>query len=259
MGRFEEALSANEFVVTAELDPPRGADLERLKKLASRLDGFVDAIVLSDNRRAVARLNPLIPAEALGAGGVEVILTLTCRDRNRLALQSDLLAAKAAGVETVLLVTGDFVTLGDQPDAKPVYDLDSVQALQLASRLAEGRDLAEAQLEGPARFFLGAALAAGANPLPPQILKFGKKIEAGADFFISQPLDDLDQLKGFLAQIGKTEARIIAGVEVKAGEDLDAGARLFKEIKGSGLAVGVHLAAPDHDESLVDLLKRCGL
>ncbi len=259
MAKFEEALAADKFVVTVELDPPRGGDLAALKKVAGQLKGRVDAVVLSDNRRAVARLNPLTAAEALKSDGVEVILTLTCRDRNRLALTSDLLAAQAAGVENVLLVSGDFVTLGDQPDAKPVYDLDSVQALQLAGRLAEGRDLSEAELDGPARFFLGGVVAVGANPLPPQVIKFKKKIQAGAGFFITLPLSGLDQLKNFIDHIGSTEAKIVAGVEAKTAEDLAAAASLFKEVKGSGLAAGAHLATPDHDESLVDLLDRCGL
>jgi len=258
MPEFEKALAEKDFVVTVELDPPRGVDLKPLQELAAALGSRIDAVVLSANRAAKARMNPLLAAQALAQQGSEVILTLTCRDYNRLALASDLLAAKAAGVNNLLLVSGDHVTLGDQPEAKPVYDLDSTQALQMAVQMAQGRDMAGQEME-PVSFFLGAAAAPRANPLAPQVFRLHKKTEAGASFFITQPLSDLEQLKNFVQQIKSLETKVIAGVEAASPEDLEAAANLCREIKASKLAAGVHLSAPDHQDSLTALLDKCGL
>ena len=258
MSEFEKALADKDFVVTVEVDPPKGINLNPLKELAAKLKERVDSLVISDNRGAVVRQSPLLAAAALKEGGAEVILTMTCRDRNRLALTSDLLAAASAGLENILLVSGDFVTLGDHPDGKPVYDLDSVQAMGLAAELAKGRDLAGGEIDGPARFFTGSSVAAGANPLIPQVIKFQKKIRAGARFFMTQALTDLKQLKNFKDQAGPVEAWILAGIEAQSPDELDAAANLAKEIKSSGLAAGVHLAVPDHQDRLPELLDMCG-
>lgn len=254
MSRFAEVLRAKDFVLTVELDPPRGPELGSLAELASSLADKVDAVVVSDNRLASARLSPVLASRhLLQHSGAEVIMTLTGRDRNRLALTSELLAAAAAGVENLLLVSGDFVSLGDQPGAKPVYDLDSVQLLLLASGLNEGRDPA-GDLEGPATFFLGAGLAPEARPLEPQVIKLKKKLAAGADFLITRPLRGLEGLQEFAAVAGTPPVKLIAGVEVPAEGEPQVALELAREVKASGLAAGVHLAWPGAQERLPELL-----
>lgn len=260
MPELSQALGQKKFVVTVELDPPRGVDVAKALDLAGRLAGRIDAVVVSDHRQACPRQSPWWLAHLLREKtGLAVVATLTCRDRNRLALTGDILAAAAAGVGALLLVSGDFVTLGDHPGAKPVYDLDSVQALQLARTLANGRDLAGQPLEGAPALFLGAVAAPAARPLEPQLIKFRKKLQAGADFFITRPLGAVDELRAFLERNGPPGVPLIAGVEAKGTGDAQAAAALFKQVRDSGLAAGVHLSLPQAQEGLLDLLTACGL
>ncbi len=259
MPEFSQALSQKEFVVTLELDPPRGVDTTRLTETAKALQGRVDAVVISDHRGATPRQSPLWAAHLLRESGLAVVLTMTCRDRNRLALTGDILAAGAAGLQSLLLVSGDFVTLGDHPGAKPVYDLDSVQALQLAEVLRAGSDLAGQALTGAPELFAGAVAAPAATPLEPQLIKFRKKLQAGAKFIITKPLAEAGQLRSFLERSGGVEIPLIAGVEAAGPEALDDAARLLADLRGSGMARGVHLSMPSAPERLADLLKACGL
>jgi len=260
MTSFAQALQDKPFVVSLELDPPRGADLAAFMDLAGALAGRVDALVLSDHRGAVPRMSPWWPAHRLVEHTpAEVIVTLCCRDRNRLAMTGDLMAMSAAGVENLLVVSGDFTTLGDHPQAKPVYDLDSVQALLLAGRLAQGRDLAGAELMGAPRFFLGAVAAPAATPWEPQAAKLRKKINAGAGFLVTLPIQTPAPLEGFWARVGAGPVPLIAGVEVGEPGQRTAAAALVKEIKAGGLANGVHLAMPAAQADLPALLDACGL
>ncbi|MFH1033468.1 MAG: methylenetetrahydrofolate reductase [Pseudomonadota bacterium] len=259
MSKFAQALADKDFVLTVELDPPRGVDTAPLMELAGRLASRVDAVVISDNRGAVPRLGALAAGQLLAAGGLEVILTLTCRDMNRLALTSQMLGAGAAGIGNLLLVSGDYVSLGDHPGAKPVYDLDSVQALGLAATLAAGSDLAGQELAGAPRFFLGAAVAALAEPLPPQLIKLKKKVQAGAGFIITQPMQSLEQLRSFCQQVASLGVKVLAGLEVADPGQRQAVADLLKEVRGSGLVAGAHLSMPAAQGDLPALLDACGL
>ena len=223
MTSFAQVLEAKDFVVTVELDPPKGVDTTVQEERAAALSGRVDALVLSDNLGARARLAPVALAGRLReAVDCALIVTLTCRDRNRLGLTSEMLALAAAGVETLLVVSGDHPTLGDHPGAMPVYDLDSVQALQLAAELNQGRDLAGNALESAPRLLAGATCAPQASPLEPQLVKFRKKLGAGAHFFITLPLDEAAAVDRFREQAGgeAAEVPILAGVEV--GAEMDA-------------------------------------
>jgi len=259
MAKLAQALADKKFVVTVEMDPPRGVSTASLEALAGGLAGRVDAVVLSDNRGACPRQAPCWLAHCLCArAGLEVVMTLTCRDRNRLALTSEMLAAAAAGVENLLLVSGDFVSLGDHPGAKPVYDLDSVQALQLAAALMAGHDLGGQALADAPSFFLGSSLAAHANPLGPQIIKYRKKVQAGAGFFITQPLSSMETLRAFLAQAGEPGAPLLAGVEVGTSDELEAKADLARQIKAAGLAAGLHLSLPARPQEMPAFLSACG-
>jgi methylenetetrahydrofolate reductase (NADPH) len=260
MPELSMALGQKDFVVTVELDPPLGVDVSRVLALAGRLAGRVDAVVVSDHRQACARQSPCWLAHLLRErAGLAAVMTLTCRDRNRLALTGDILAAAAAGVRELLLVSGDFVSLGDQPGAKPVYDIDSVQALQLARGLAGGQNLAGQTLEGAPELYLGAVVAPAANPLAPQLVKFRKKIQAGAGFFISRPLKEVAELRAFLERNGAPGVPLIVGVEAKGAEDIPAAAALFGQLRAAGLAAGAHLSLPGAQDSLPDLLTACGL
>jgi len=145
--------------------------------------------------------------------GFEPVFQATCRDRNRLALQSDLLSAAALGIENVLILTGDHPTLGDHPEAKPVFDLDSVQLLQVAVKLQEGFDMKGNKLEGAApKFCLGAVVNPGADPLEPQIIKMEKKIAAGAEFFQTQAVYDIKIFENFLSKIRHLKTVILGGI-----------------------------------------------
>jgi 5,10-methylenetetrahydrofolate reductase len=159
------------------------------------------------------RLGSLAVSSLLKQKGFEPIYQLTCRDRNRLALQSDLLSAAALGIENVLVLTGDYTTLGDHPEAKPVFDLDSVQLLQVAKGLQQGIDMKGNKLEDiPPKFCLGAVVNPGADPIEPQILKMEKKIEAGAEFFQTQAVYDIKVFENFLSKIKYLKTTIMAGI-----------------------------------------------
>lgn len=259
MTSFAQAIKDKGFVVTAELDPPRGVDLGPLMELAGRIGQKVDALVVSDNQGANLRQAPWWAAHRLAeTTPAEVILTLTCRDRNRLSLGGDILAAAASGVDNLLLVSGDFVSLGDHPQAKPVYDLDSVQALMLAQGLAQGHDLNGQELAGAPEFCLGAVLAPEARPLAPQLVKLRKKRAAGAGFFITRPLSGPDALKTFLQEAGELGAPLIAGVQARSPEGVAAAAEMAKAIRAGGLAQGLHLSASGDPETLASLVEACG-
>jgi 5,10-methylenetetrahydrofolate reductase len=258
MSRFSEALNQKDFLVTMELDPPKGTDLSAFLATAKDLAGRVDALVVSDNAGAVARMDAVTAArELLADSQAEVIVTLTCRDRNRLALTSAMLAAAAAGLENLLLVSGDYVTLGDHPQAKGVYDLDSVQALSLAATLNQGNDLSGGELSGNPGFFLGAVVSPAAEPQAAQLMKLNKKLTAGAQFFITQPITDLEQYRKFQQRTEKVAVKILVGVETGENLDLEAAGALITELKNAG-AAGVHLSTPGRPEDLASLLSASG-
>ena len=189
---FREKIVSNRFVITAEVAPPRGTDWRPVVESIEPLRGKVDAFNVTDCQRSMVRMAPLPMAKLLKDSGYEPILQLTCRDRNRIALQSELLGAYALGIENVCLMTGDFTTLGDQPDAKPVFDLDSVQLIELASQLNSGRLLNGKELKGKVDLFIGAVYNPFAGPEILQIWKLEKKIKAGARFIQTQPIYDVE-------------------------------------------------------------------
>ena len=189
---FRRKLLEGRFVVTAEVAPPRGHDWGSVVSQVSPLKGKVDAFNVTDCQRSMVRMSALAMAKLLLDSGFEPILQLTCRDRNRIALQSDLLGAYALGVKNLCLMTGDFTTLGDQPDAKPVFDLDSVQLIELARSLYGGRLLNGKPLDSPTDFLIGAVFNPFAGPERLQLLKLKKKVAAGAVFVQTQPVYDVE-------------------------------------------------------------------
>ena len=212
MSRLSEGLAAGRFVVTAEIGPPKGIHIEELMADAELLRDKVDAVNVTDQQSAVMRIGSLAVSRLLLERGIEPVLQMTCRDRNRIALQSDLLSAAVLGIENVLCLTGDYVTLGDHPQAKPVFDLDSVSLLQAASTLQRGEDLAGKPLAGAPKFLLGATVTPGASPLEPQLRKMERKIKAGAQFFQTQAVYDSEGFARFMKVAGEFGVPVMAGI-----------------------------------------------
>jgi len=211
MSRLAEKLSSQQFVVTAEIAPPKGVDLAAALEKARQLQN-VDAINVTDNQGACMRMSPLALARLLVEQGYEPILQLTCRDRNRMALQSDLLGAAAMGVENLLLLTGDHPKFGDHAASRPVFDLDSVQLLKATRELTQGVDMGGKKLSAVPKFFCGAAVAPAARPQPLVLKKFAKKIDCGAKFFQTQAVFREQQLADFMATAATYQVPVILGV-----------------------------------------------
>jgi len=210
---FKEKLQAGKFLVTSEVGPAKGIQTEKLLEDAELIRNRVDAINVTDLQSSVMRLGSLAVSFLLKQKGFEPIYQLTCRDRNRLALQSDLLSAATLGIENVLILTGDHPALGDHPEAKPVFDLDSVQLLRVAKRMQEGLDMKGNKLEGKApKFCLGAVVNPGSDPLEPQIMKMEKKVAAGAEFFQTQAVYDIRTFENFLSKIKHIKVPVMAGI-----------------------------------------------
>jgi len=214
MTKLEKALSAGEFVVTSEVGPPKGVNIEKVLDEAAAIKDRITAFNVTDLQSSVMRFGSLATCRLLYERGLEPILQMTCRDRNRLALQSDLLSAYGLGIRNVLCLTGDHPQLGDHPQSKPVFDLDSVQLLQTAKSLEQGRDLTGNELDGAPEFFVGAVVTPGADPLEPQILKMEKKVKAGAQFFQTQAVYDTDKFREFMKQVSHLNVPVMAGIVI---------------------------------------------
>jgi len=210
---FREAVESGKFVITCEVAPPKGVDMGHVMQEAELLRGRVDGINVTDLQAACMRVSSLATCVMLKERGLEPILQMVCRDRNRLALQSELLSAYALGVRNVLCLTGDHVVLGDHPQAKPVFDLDSVSLLRAATGLMKGKDLGGNDLESvPSELFLGAIVTPGADPLEPQIYKLRNKVEAGARFIQTQAVYDPGVFARFMEKVGDIGVPILAGI-----------------------------------------------
>ncbi len=214
MSRLRQALESGTFVVTGEIGPPKGVDLTKCLTDAEAMRGHVTAINVTDLQSAVMRVGSLAVSARLAERGLEPVYQLTCRDRNRLALQSDLLSAAALGIENVLCLTGDHPVLGDHSETKPVYDLDSVQLLKAAQGLNNGYDMEGHELESSPNLFLGAVVTPGADPIQPQIVKMRKKIAAGARFFQTQAVYDSTGFERFMEQVQPLGVPVLAGIVV---------------------------------------------
>jgi 5,10-methylenetetrahydrofolate reductase len=200
------------FLVTSEVAPPKGIDVKEVLEEADVLKGRVDAINVTDLQSSIMRLGSLTMCYLLKQRGHEVVYQLTCRDRNRLALQSDLLSAAALGIENVLALTGDHPSMGDHPQAKAVFDLDSVQLLETIKTLQSGKDLAQKELQGIPKFCAGAVVNPGADPLEPEIIKMEKKVRAGAEFFQTQAVYTIDKFARFMDKVKYLNVPVLAGI-----------------------------------------------
>ena len=287
---FKEKIQAEKFLVTSEIGPPKGIETKQLLEDAELIRNRVDAINVTDLQSSVMRLGSLAVCSLLKQKGLEPIFQVTCRDRNRLALQSDILSAAALGIENILILPGDHPTLGDHPEAKPVFDLDSVQLLQVVMQLQQGQDMKGNKLTGLApKFCLGAVVNPGADPIEPQILKMEKKIEAGAEFFQTQAVYDLKIFEKFLSKIKHLKTTILAGIVLlksagmarfmnknvagvfvpdnfikemeetkdKSAKSIEIAARLIKELKP--LCQGIHIMPIGWDKKVPSVLDASGL
>ncbi len=211
---LREALESGRFAVTSEVGPPKGADVSEMLHVAETLQGRVDALNVTDNQAAVMRLCTLAACVHLKQAGHEPVLQVTCRDRNRLAIQSDLLGAASFGISNVLALTGDHVVTGDHPKAAAVFDLESVQLLQVIAALNAGVDMAGNELHGVPEFYPGAVVTPDARPLEPQLVKFEKKVRAGAKYFQTQGLYDHETLLSFMEVARPMGVKVLAGIVV---------------------------------------------
>lgn len=290
---FQESLRERKFLITVELDPPKGIETDPLLKQVQSLKDRVDGINLSDNRGGVMRLGALPAGLLVKQAGGEPILNMACRDKNRLALSSEALGAAALGITNILCLTGDHTTHGDHQEAKPVYDFDSVQALKMLKGFHDGTDFNGLPLNGRPKFCLGAVVTPEADPLEPQLLKFTKKAEMGLDFFQTQAVFNLNRLADFIKFARQYEAKIIVGVRLltweeirdyqdgslpgvivplslieefrQAGETegpkkaLEWTINQIKEIKAGNLGDGVHIMAAGQEELIPEILTKAGL
>ena len=296
--RLRDSLASGRFAVTAELTPPRGTDLTRLKKGAALLHDYVDAANLTDNPSAVVRLASWAASAAVIAEDLEPICQLQCRDRNRIALQSDLLGLASIGIPNVLLLTGDHTRFGDHPEAKDVFDLDSTTLVWVASTLRDtGELMSGAKLQGSPRLLIGAVENPSAPPLEFRAQRLAKKVAAGAEFIQTQYIFDLDNFRHFVERAGELGAldhcKLLAGLgpirspralerlshsipgvvvsddvvarfkgvkdEDFAEVGLNLCAEMVAEIQDIPGVSGVHLMAFAWEESVPEILSRAGV
>ena len=285
---FEQSFAEKDFVVTAEVGPPKGTDVAELIHHIELLRDKVDGLNVTDNQSSVMRISSLAVCRMILDHGGEPILQLTCRDRNRLALQSELLSAWVLGVKSVLCLTGDYVSVGDHPQAKPVFDLDSVQLLHTVGLMNQGKDLAGNEMQGATDFFAGAVVTPEADPIEPQMLKFEKKLAAGARFIQTQAIYHLDNFKRFMEQARRHDVKIMAGIvllvspgmarymnknvpgifvpdelieemsSAEKGKKIEAGiriaGRMIRELRQQKVCDGVHIMAIGKEDRVPDIL-----
>ena len=289
---LKPSLEAGKFVVTTEVGPLKGTDTTELEEVAELLLGRVDATNVTDQQSSVMRLGSLATCHLLKQRGLDPVFQMTCRDRNRLALQSDLLSAYVLGIENVLAITGDLPSLGDHPQAKPVYDLDSVQLLWVIGRLNEGYDMVGNELKGKPNFFPGAVVNPGADTetaFELQLIKMEKKIVQGAKFFQTQAIYDVETFAKFMKRVEGFGVPVLAGIiplksvgmarfmnknvagvfvpdelinkmaeaEDKAKTGIEIAANLIKELKD--ISQGVHIMAIGSEKRVPQILDAAGL
>jgi len=214
---LEKVLSAGHFAVTGELGPPRGADLEEVKKKAGFLKGNVDAVNITDNQTAIVRMASWAASIIALGEGLEPNYQMVCRDRNRLAMQSDILGAYALGIRNMLCLSGDHQIFGDHPKAKKVYDIDSVQLISMVRKLRDdGKFLSGEECKGAPKMFIGGAANPFAEPYEYRALRLAKKIEAGVDFIQTQCIFNMDRFREFIRQANDLglldKVHLLAGV-----------------------------------------------
>ncbi len=284
-----DMVKQDKFVVCAEIGPPKGVNIREMLETTELMREKVDVINATDQQSSAMRLGSLATCRILKEKGLEPVFQVTCRDRNRIALQSDLLSAHVLGIENILCLTGDHVSLGDHPQARPVFDLDSVSLLAAARELEQGRDLAGKELDGPPDFCLGAVVSPGADPVEPQIIKLEKKVKAGAEFIQTQAVYEPEKFARFMKDTAHLNVPVMVGIvllksagmarfmnknvagvhvpdslieEMDGADDrpkksVEIAARLIKEMKS--MCQGVHIMAIGWENKVPEVLAAAGL
>lgn len=231
MGRLAEKLKTNEMILTAEITPPKGAGIKKLIKNAELLKPHVDAVNITDCQRALVKMSSLAACRVLMDVGVEPVYQLTCRDRNSIALQSDLMGAGALQIPNVLCLTGDPVKVGDSPNSKSVFEVEAVGLLNLVKKLQGGTDHAGQKMNASTKFLVGAVV----NPTlkSNQLERMAKKVEAGAKFFQTQANYDLEDFASFLENAKVMNTKILAGILILHSYEI--ASYIHEEIPGISL------------------------
>ena len=211
---LKNKFDVGEFAILAEMEPPKGVDISGMVANATRVKGVVDAFVVPEMSNAVMRMSALGGAMILQKKGMETVVQVCCRDRNRIALQADLLAAYGCGITNVMAVKGEDPSFGDHHEAKAVYDIELMELLQVIQKLQTGRDMAGVDLLGSPQFLVGSTINAGvrAEDLDAELEEMNRKREAGAEFFVSPPLFDIAAIEPFLKQIDRRKVNLIPTV-----------------------------------------------
>ncbi|HEC25270.1 MAG TPA: 5,10-methylenetetrahydrofolate reductase [bacterium] len=213
--KLKESLDTGTFVYTSELSPERGIDISKIWATYELLKDRITAFNITDNQGANMKMSSLAGVIYIKQFGGEPIFQQTCRDRNRMALESDLLGAAAFGVKNILTLTGDYISFGDHKHAKAVYDIDSVNLIEIVKGLNSGVDMNGNKLDGCTDFYIGAAVNPESVPLEPQLIKFEKKIDSGCNFFQTQAVFDTDKFGKFYDFYKKyKDIKIIAGIYI---------------------------------------------
>ncbi len=291
MRRLREVIEEGEFAVTVECEPPKGTDVTTVLSRTKALLGRIHGINVTDNQAAVMRMSSLALCRLLYEQGHDPVFQITTRDRNRLALQSDLLGAHVLGIRNVLCLRGDDPTVGDHKDAKPVFDLDAAQLLAVVGALNGGKDLAGNALKGSTDFFPAAAVSPEMQPPEPQLAGLEKKLKAGARFFQTQAVYNPDRFRAFMERARPLGARVLAGIvvlksakmaeymnknipgisvpqhfidelasadkEQALGVGIDIAVRIIKQVREA--CHGVHIMAVGADQAIPQILDRAGL
>ncbi|MGD0229969.1 MAG: methylenetetrahydrofolate reductase [Syntrophorhabdales bacterium] len=296
--RLKKVLTMGHFAVTAECGPPKGADPEVIRKKGRLLKGFVDSVNVTDNQTGVVRLSSLASCAILKEEGLDPVLQMVTRDRNRIALQSDVLGASALGIRNILCLSGDHQSMGNQPEAKGVFDLDSVQLLQVVREMRDkGVILGGDQLSSVPALFIGAVENPFGDPQGYRVSRLAKKVRAGAEFIQTQCIYNLARFKEFMAEardkgldgnvailggvtplktarMAEYMAKNVAGMDipdaviarmkaVPAKEQREEGIRIAVEtieaLKGIKGVRGVHIMAIEWEEAVPELVEKAGL
>jgi len=289
---LREALESGKFAITTEVGPLKGTDTSEIMEVAEILNGKVDGVNVTDQQSAVMRLGSLATCSLLVQKGLDPVFQMTCRDRNRIALQSDLLSASVLGIRNVLAISGDFPSLGDHIDAKEVYDLDSEQLIWAINQMNEGYDLANNELQGKTDFLVGAVVKPVSDTEESselQLAMMEKKISVGARFFQTQAVYDADAFDTFMKRAAQFKVPVLVGIiplksagmarymnknvsgvfvpehmisemakaEDKTATGLEIAARLIKDLKD--LCQGVHIMAIGWEKKVPEILRLADL
>lgn len=296
--RLQTMLESGIFVVTAECGPPQGVNLEVVAEKAGYLKGKVDAVNVTDNQTSIIRMSSISVALYLLQSGIEPVMQIVCRDRNRIAIQSDLLGAGGWGIKNVLCLSGDHQQFGKNSMAKNVYDMDSIQLLQVVKAMRDDRRLScGSEIEGQPAFFIGAAANPFADPFMFRVLRLEKKALAGANFIQTQCIFNVEKFEGFMAEVRKLGLHerlfILAGVtpfkslgmakymktkvpgmdvpdalidrmqqapkEAKAEEGIKICIETIQRLRKIQGVAGIHLMAIEWEQKVPEILERAGL